>query len=129
MLTPEDVQLIRDTREEVVQLRTKSFDIIRTNPNGAVDSFTGRVGTTEEQFTVRGTWTPFTGSGTSGTDFKYVDGVEVEAGDIKANVSIDYDIKGARFVVKDGVRYAVKALEELGLGEDNRYFLLLRRVV
>lgn len=127
MLTPKDIELIKRTREEITSYRLKQFTVIRS-VEGAEDPYTGNPIEGEEELEVLGTWHPVTGSGTSGTDYEYVGGVRVISGDITANIDIGYDIIGATHVVRDGERYAVRAVERLGLGEDNRYFILLRKV-
>lgn len=127
MLTPKDIALIKSTREEITSYRLKPFTIIRT-VEGAEDPYTGNPIEGEEELEVLGTWSPVTGSGTSGTDYEYVGGVRVISGDITANISIGYDITGATHVVRDGERYAIRAVERLGLGDDNRYFILMRKV-
>lgn len=146
MLSDTDVEYIKSTRKEIVQHRLKPF-ILVGEVLGPEDPYTGNPTKTTEEFEVLGTWTPMTGSGTSGTDYDYIDGVRVMSGDIIANVDIEYIIDGVARSVgnyvdinatyslssvthakKDGITYVVRAVEKLGLGEDNRYFILLRRV-
>lgn len=128
MLEEYDIELIKETRGEIIQHRLEEITIAQ-EVAGKIDSFTGN-STDELQLTVGyGTWTPMTGSGSGGADYKYIDGVEVMEGDIIANFDISYDMTGVKALYKEGVKYAVRALEKIGLGADNRYFVLARRVI
>lgn len=127
MLNDMDVELIKATRADITQHRLKPFTLIMTI-EGAEDPYTGNPIEAEVEMEVLGTWVPMTGSGSSGTDFEYVDGVKIITGDIIADVGIEYNLDGATHVVRDGIRYVIRAIEKLGLGEDNRHFILMRRV-
>lgn len=128
MLHEMDIELMNATRHEVTQLRLKPLTLVRT-VLGAEDPFTGRKTTSKVNSEVLGTWMVLTGGGMGGGgDYEFVDGVKVQSGDVVANVSTDYDVTGVEEVIRLGKRYSVRALEPMGLGEFNRYFILLRRI-
>lgn len=127
MLNDNDVEFIKATRKQITQHRLKPFTLVMTI-EGAEDPYTGNPIEAEIEYEVLGTWSPVTGSGSGGVDFEYVGGVKVITGDIVADVSIEYNLDGATHVLRDGVRYVIQAIEKLGLGEDNRHFILMRRV-
>lgn len=126
MLETHDIEMIMETRGEIIQNRLEEIVIAQTI-TGEEDPFTGNPTTTEEMLTGYGTWSPMTGSGSGGTDYRYIDGVEVMEGDIIANFGIEYEIGDVKALYKEGVKYVVRAVEKLGLGNDNRYFILARR--
>lgn len=116
------------TRGEVTHLRLKPLTLIRTVV-GEEDAYTGKPTTTKTPFEVLGTWMVLTGGGMGGGgEYEFVDGVKVNSGDVVANVSLDYDVTGVEEVVRNGKRYSVRAIEQLGIGEYNRHFILLRSI-
>lgn len=128
MLDTHDIEFMNANRDEVTQRRLKPLTVKRTVV-GEDDPYSGNPTTTYPVTEVLGTWMTLTGGGMGGGgDYEYVDGVKVNSGDVVANVSVSYDIEGATEVIRDGKRYKVRALEKLGIGVENRYFILLRRI-
>lgn len=128
MLEAHDIEMIKETRGEIIQNRLEEITIAH-KVAGFEDPFTGNPTTTTEMLTAYGTWTPMTGSGSGGTDYKFIDGVEVMEGDIIANFGIEYNLGDVKALYKEGQKYVVRAIEKLGLGNDNRYFVLARRAI
>lgn len=132
MLTDADIELIKRTRAEITQNRTDSVIIYQRQLTGE-DPFTGDKTYEDIPTTVEATWTRLTSqsAGGAGDAIEYVNGVRVEPGNVIANFDIeDVDFEGVRDVmhVKSGERYTVKAYDTVGLGEDNRHYVLLERV-
>ena len=128
MLTTTDIDFMNGTRTEITTLRLKPLTLKRTVV-GEDDPYTGNPIITYSTDEVLGTWMALTGGGMGGGgDYEFVDGVKVQSGDVVANVSIEYDVEGTTEVIRNGKRYAVRAIEHLGIGEENRHFLLLRRI-
>lgn len=128
MLNDNDVELIKATRKQITQHRLKPFTIVMTIDGAYEDPYTGNPVDAEVEFEVVGTWSPITGKGSGGVDLEYVGGVKIVTGDIVADIGIEYNLDGATHVIRDGIRYVIQAIEKLGLGEDNRHFILMRRV-
>lgn len=128
MLETHDIEMVKETRGEIVQNRLVEITVSQVVA-GAEDPFTGSSTSTDELIPAYGTWTAMTGSGSLGADYKYIDGVEVVEGDIIANFDIAYGFGDVKSLYKEGVKYVVRAVEKLGLGNDNRYFILARRAI
>jgi hypothetical protein len=128
MLNTQDIEFMNDNRAEVTQRRLKPLTLKRTVV-GEEDPYTGNPTTTYPTSEVLGTWMALTGGGMGGGgDYEFVDGVKVASGDVVANISTEYEVEGTTEVVRDGKRYKVRAIEKLGIGVENRYFVLLRRI-
>lgn len=124
MLTRADIELIKATRLEVIQNRTKIVTLIR-EVAGEEDPFTGNTKVVEIPSEIEVVWQTQTGKDV----INYVNGVEVATGDVLADTPIETEVNGAKYIVRNDIKYVVKAVDNIGLGEDNRYVFLLRRVV
>lgn len=131
MLTDEDIDLIKETRKEVVHNRTEPV-IAYHEVKGVEDPFTGTKTTEEVPEEVEVTWMSITSqSGTGGQgEFMYVNGVIAERDDaiIDVDISVNFSdvIKVKR--VRTDEMFRVKSKDIKGLGEPNRYYVLLEKI-
>lgn len=124
MLNEHDVNWIKANRAEVTEQRTTPVSITQRVQTG-YDPFTDDATYSESTVEVPVTWSAATGD----DDIKYVNGVEVRAGDFVASFPVDTDLSEVETVEKDGAEFALVEYDRVGLGDDNRIEALLRRVV
>ena len=126
MLTLDDIDLIKFTRSEIEQNRKEPVTLYRETLTGN-DPYTGEpiVSTTTEQVNavVRGF------HGTVGGERLIVNGIAIQEGDVKLSVDISINLDGVKKVVINAVEYYIYSVIPRGLGTDNRYEVILRRVV
>lgn len=130
MLTKADIEFIKRNREEITRNRTVSVILYHSKIVGE-DPFTGNPIYGEETELAESTWTSLTSQSGGEGELIYVNGVLAETDDVIANLDISYDISDVDTIVKEetGVKYRIKARDEIGLGENNRHYLLLKKVV
>jgi hypothetical protein len=121
LLTPEDIEYMRNTRAEVVANRQSNITLIYAD-GGDIDPITGELisGGTMEKPTV-GVVTEI--SSQVKIDRYLESGLEVEKGDIWFSVAIDEitDIyETIRTVKYEGKTYEVISKDKKGIGERNR---------
>lgn len=124
MLNEHDAEWIKANRAEITQGRTEPITITQRTQSGT-DPFTQDPVYSTQEVTIDVTW----GAATGGEDVKYVNGVEVQAGDFIAGVPITIDLSNVGSVRKNGVEYRIIAKDSVGLAGDNRIETLVRRVV
>ncbi|RPF54735.1 hypothetical protein [Abyssicoccus albus] len=119
MLTEEDLQFIKDTREEVIANRT--VDIIVTfATEGKENPFTGEVSSVEYDKTLRSVVTDRT-SRVAAQDRIY-QGEYIEQGDLWFSIDIDEfsaedKPRDMKYVIHDGLKYSVSSHDPKGIGE------------
>lgn len=130
MLTKSDIELIKETRAEITQNRTDPIDLIH-RIEGAEDPFTGEATTEDMPERIESTWRRWTSQSPGSNDIEYVNGVRIESGDVMADFPIGPYMDDVRRVyhVDSDEWYDIQARDIIGLGEPNRNYLLLRRVV
>lgn len=129
MLTQADIEFIAKNRAEITQNRTDSVEIIH-RIEGADDPYTGDPTVTEVPETVECTWRLWTSQSPGSNDVAYVNGVRVESGDAMANFDIAVnmsDVRRVKHLPTEDV-YDVQAMDDIGLGDPNRHYVLLRKV-
>lgn len=130
MLTKSDIEFIKKSRKEVIHNRTNSVEIIH-RIKGEKNHFTGDYEYSEESEVVEATWRLWTSQSPGSNDVSYVNGVRVESGDAIAEFELDVFLDDVRRVthLDSGHEYDIQARDKIGLGEINRHYVLLRRVV
>ena len=130
MLTLSDIEFIKKNRAEVTQNRTDSV-IIYHKQESVVDPFTGDSTFIEVPETVEATWQRYTSESPGTDDKRYVNGVVAEVGDVHANFDISIDLSDVNTVkhVPSGEIWRIRGIDEIGIGEPNRHYVLLGRVV
>lgn len=123
MLNEFDREYMRTSHEETRQGRTIPVQITQRTIIGE-DPFTGDKEYGQTTVEVPVTWSAATG----GEDLKYVNGVEVQAGDFLAEFPVDTDLSEVDSVGKDGANFALIEYDTVGIMGDNRIEALLRRV-
>jgi hypothetical protein len=121
LLTPEDIEFMKETRQEVVSNRQSSITLIYED-GGAVDPITDEVtDPTEVPFSTLGVVTEI--SSQVKYDRYLANGIEVQKGDIWFSVTIEglADIyEKLTEVVYGGKRYEILSKDKKGIGERNR---------
>lgn len=130
MLTKADIEFIKRNRAEVTQNRTDSV-IVYHKTVASEDPFTGDEVYNEVPETVQATWLWYTSESTGTDDKKYVNGVVAETGDVFAEFELSVnlsDVDTVRHVDSDEL-WRIRGVDKIGLGEPNRYYVLLGRVI
>lgn len=126
MLSPDDIELIKETHKEIEVNRKEPVTLYRENIVG-YDPYTKEPiiqETTEDlEAVVSGFY------GTVGGERMIVNGIEIKEGDIKMSLDIEIDLSGVKKVEIDGMSYTVYSVRPRGLGNKNRYEVILRREV
>lgn len=127
MLNEKDLEMIRETRKEITQMRTVPVILFSETVTDTVDPLTGEPirGTSEE--VAEATWSNLTTGGAGSDDITMVGGVIAEAGDAIANLDIGYNMENVTHVQHGGHMWRVRSKDEVGLGVPNRHYVLLRR--
>lgn len=125
MLLSDDVNLIKSTRSEIVSNRQTTLTLYKRTITGN-DPYTGEpiysYTTTVVNAVISGFYSEV------GGERLLVNGIAIEKGDVKAVVDISVDLTGVTKVIHDSAEYTVISVAPRGLGEDNRYDVILRRV-
>lgn len=128
MLEPEDVQMIRETRKQITKMREFPMMLIRQVTGTKKDPLTGEYITTTERVDVVGTFRRITSGGAGSDDIVMVNGIVAEAGDAIVDLPFKYDVTGATHLDIHDERWRIRAMDPVGLGGPNRYYILVRRV-
>jgi hypothetical protein len=130
MLTKADIEFIKRNRAEIDMNRTNSV-IIYHKREAYEDPFTGDIVYEEAPETVEAVWTRYTSESTGTDDRKYVNGVVAETGDVFANFPITVDLSDVETVkhVASDELWRIRGVDKIGLGEPNRHYVLLGRVI
>jgi hypothetical protein len=130
MLTKADIEFIKRNRAEIDMNRTNSV-IMYHKREAYEDPFTGDVVYEEVPETVEAVWTRYTSESTGTDDRRYVNGVVAEAGDVFANFPITVDLSDVETVkhVASDELWRIRGVDKIGLGEPNRHYVLLGRVI
>lgn len=130
MLTKADIEFIKRNREQITRNRTVPVILWREEETGK-DPFTGRPIYEEVPEEVEATWSSITSQSGGEGELIIVNGVQAETDDVIANIDIKHNIDGVTRITHGvtGVRYRIRARDQLGLGELNRHYLLLKKVL
>jgi hypothetical protein len=129
MLTKADIELIQETRKEIEQNRTVPVTLYKKVPIGE-NPFTGVMDYDVEDVPAECVWKPYISMSPGTEDRVIVEGVVAEAGDAFATFDLSYDLDGVDKLKHgpSGEEWAVKGIDKIGLGEPNRYYVLLGKV-
>ncbi|MGR6115803.1 hypothetical protein ACTHHL_04325 [Aeribacillus composti] len=129
MLTKYDIELIKRTRAEIMQNRTQSVILFHKAKVG-IDPFTNDTKYEEFEEQVEATWRRYTSESPGTDDIKYVNGVVAEVGDVFAEFDLAVDLSDVEKVkhVESGEFWRIRGVDKVGLGEPNRYYVLLGRM-
>jgi hypothetical protein len=126
VLLPEDIEMIKSTRRNEIVSNRQTPIILYKRSVLATDPYTGEItythSTTVANAVVSGFYSEV------GGEKLLVNGIEIEKGDMRAVIDIDVDLSDVTKVVQDGKEFVVISVQPRGLGEDNRYDVILRRV-
>lgn len=129
MLTKADIELVKKTRKEIAANRTVPVVLYRKVP-ASVDPLTGDViyDTTEEQ--VEALWRQYISKSPGTDDIRYVGGVVAEIGDAFVEFELTVDLSNVETIknVETGELWRIRGVDKIGLGEPNRYYVLLGKV-
>lgn len=121
MLTPEDIEFMKEARKEIVSNRQSSITLIYED-GGAIDPITDEViEPTKVPFNTLGVVTEI--SSQVKYDRYLSNGIEVKKGDIWLSVALDEiaDIyENVTSVTYDGKSYEILSKDKKGIGERNR---------
>lgn len=129
MLTKADIELVKKTRKEIAANRTVPVVLCRKVP-ASVDPLTGDMiyDTTEEQ--VEALWRQYISKSPGTDDIRYVGGVVAEIGDAFVEFELTVDLSNVETIknVETGELWRIRGVDKIGLGEPNRYYVLLGKV-
>lgn len=129
MLTKADIELVKKTRKEIAANRTVPVVLYRKVPV-LVDPLTGDMiyDTTEEQ--VEALWRQYISKSPGTDDIRYVGGVVAEIGDAFVEFELTVDLSNVETIknVETGELWRIRGVDKIGLGEPNRYYVLLGKV-
>lgn len=129
MLNEQDLIHIRQTREEITRLRTVPVILFHETVSEVVDPLTGEpIAAPPTEEVAECTWSDLTSGGPGSDDITMVAGVVAEAGDAIANFDIAVNIEGVTRVQHEGNMWRIRSRDSIGLGVDNRHYVLLRRI-
>lgn len=130
MLTKSDIEFIKRNRTEITQNRTISVILLHETIVGE-DDFTGSPIREQLPEEVEATWTPLTSQSGGDSELVFVNGVQAETDDVIVNIDISYDLSDVNKIIHKDTdsEYRIKARDKLGLGEPNRHYLLLEKVL
>jgi hypothetical protein len=126
VLTQDDINLIRSTHTEIEQNRKEPVTLYRETVTGN-DPYTGEPIVSETTETLNAVVSGF--HSVVGGERLIVNGIAIQEGDVKLSLDIDVDLSGVKKVVIGAVEYYIYSVMPRGLGTDNRYEVVLRRVV
>jgi hypothetical protein len=124
VLTNEDIQLIKDVHKEIETNRKAPITLYREAVTGT-DPYTGEPIKTTTTETISAVIKGF--HSIVGGERLLVGGVAIQEGDVKLSVDIETDLSGVKRVTIDGVNYFIYSVQPRGLGQPNRYEVILRR--
>src|SRR5699024_3051038 len=132
MLTNEDIQFIKDTREEVVENRQKEI-VVEYRTEGVRNPITGVVESGTGEQTLPSVVTDRTSR--VAAERRISDQAEIVEGDIWFSISdtvlqtYGINAKDIVYATHNGDRYAVVAEDPKGIGEYNRHEFVGKKVV
>lgn len=130
MLTDKDIQLIKETRKQIMRNRTEMITVFFEVENPERDPYTGEIiGDTEYDKEVEVRWTESSqATKPKGFQRELDDGIEIVSGDALVTFPYDTDVYKIRRIERKGVEFKVTNVDERGLGEPNRYECAVKRV-
>lgn len=130
MLTKSDIEFIKRNRTEITQNRTDSVILFKREVIG-VDPFTGDEIYGEVEVPAKCTWLTYTSESPGTDDRRIINGAVAEVGDAFANFDLDVDLSGVNKIkhVPTGEYWIIRGIDLVGIGEPNRQYVLLGKVV
>lgn len=129
MLTPQDIEFIRNTRKEVVEGRETLITIAYTSAGGK-DEWTGEdIPGEPVEREVLSVVTEISSTAGTGSERVIIGGISVEKGDVWLSIEFDLIADIATFITRlqyDGQWYTVLASDKKGIGAINRVEMLGR---
>lgn len=129
MLDADDMIEIRHNRKVMSIMRTVpviAFHQGETTPE--IDPATGEFIVTDgSEQVIDVIWSELTSGGPGSDDIKMVGGVVAESGDAIMDFDIGYNFSNVQIVQHEGQSWRVRSHDTIGLGVDNRHYVLLRR--
>lgn len=131
MLTRADIEFIKRTRAEITQNRTVSVILVHEGVQVGEDPLTGDPVYKAVEEPAEGTWKSITSQSGGEGELIFVNGILAETDDVITNLDISYDMSDVDYVIHGDteIKYRIKARDEIGLGEINRHYILLKKVV
>lgn len=133
MLSKEDIAWIKENRKELEQNRTVTLILYHEVEGTEKNPLTGeliKLPPVEEE--VEATFRRITSqsAGNNGNGVIMVDGVIAETGNAIANIGVDIELSDVDKVlhVPSERMWRIKARDRVGLGEENRNYVLLERI-
>jgi hypothetical protein len=126
VVTQSDIDLIKSTRSEIEQNRKEPVTLYRETVTGT-DPYTGEPIVSETTENVNAVVSGF--HSVVGGERLIVNGIAIQEGDVKLSLGIAVNLEGVKKVVIGSVEYYIYSVMPRGLGTDNRYEVVLRRVV
>lgn len=130
MLLKSDIEFMKQNRAELVHNRTDSVILHHKEVTG-VDPFTGDETTEPRKETVQATWRLYISQSPGTDDRTIVNGTVATVGDAFAKFDLDVDLSDVDTIthVDSGTDWRIKGIDKVGIGEPNRQYVLLGRVV
>lgn len=125
MLSIEDIEYMKNNRNEIKQLRTDPVTLIRKVETDK-DPYTGESIVTEVPETVEAIVRGFTG--VVGGEQLLIGGIAIRQGDVSMAFDSSVNLENITLVEHDGVEYTLFSVQGRGIGENNRYECIARRV-
>lgn len=129
MLDLDDMLEIRNNRKIMSVMRTVpviAFHEGETLPE--IDPATGEYIEAEgSEQVINVIWNELTSGGAGSDDITMVGGVVAEAGDAIMDFDIGYNFANVEVVQHEGQVWRVRSHDTIGLGVDNRHYVLLKR--
>lgn len=124
MLTNDDINLMKQFRQELETLRTTPVTLERQTVTGH-DPYTKEPITTVTTVTVDAIVKGFTGQ--VGGEQLIVNGVIIQAGDVSITFNAGIDLTGVKALWHEGVKYVLINVLPRGIGATNRFECVARR--
>lgn len=130
MLTKSDIEFIKRNRTEITQNRTDSVILFKREVIG-VDPFTGDEKYRDVEVPAECTWLTYTSESPGTDDRRIINGAVAEVGDAFAEFDLSVDLNGVNKIkhVPTGEYWIIRGIDLVGIGEPNRYYVLLGKVV
>jgi len=125
MLTESDKLWIKENRAQITEGRTVAVTLVMQSKVGE-DPFTKEPIVSDISVVTSCVWRIY--QAVSRTQIQTVNGITVEEGDVEVKFGNYVDVRDAKYIVREGVRYRVVSVNAAGIGEEYRFIALLRKV-